>query len=171
MIIRRERAADHEAVQGVHADAFRAAPAVEPMEVRLLDGLRADVGWLAHLSIVAELNGTVVGHCVCTRGFIGSWPVLGLGPVGVRPDMQGGGVGLALVHASIGAADATDEALIALLGSPGYYRRFGFVASRTHSITPPDAAWGDYFQVLPLSAYQPEIRGSFAYAAPFRDVT
>lgn len=132
-----------------------------------MDELRDCDGWLPALSIVAEIGGAVVGHVVTTRGFVGDVPALGLGPIGVLPSHQHRGVGLALVHATIGAAEALDEPLIALLGSTVYYARFGFVASTTFDITAPDLAWGDHFQVRTLTAYRPEIRGQFRYASPF----
>lgn len=44
-----------------------------------------------------------------------------LGPLGVAPSHQAAGIGSALVHAVLGAADALDEALVALLGAPAYY--------------------------------------------------
>lgn len=148
--------------------AFRRADSDdEPIEARLLDELRECDGWLPALSIVAELDGTVVGHVVTTRGFVGDIPALGLGPIGVLPSHQHRGVGLALMHASIGAADALDEPLIALLGSTAYYPRFGFAASTTLGITAPDPSWGAHFQVRTLTAYRPDIRGQFRYASPF----
>ncbi len=97
----------------------------------------------------------------------GSVLVLGLGPIGVDPDRQGDGIGSALMHAVLGAADALGDAIVALLGNPAYYGRFGFAPSRTYDITPPNAAWGDYFQVRTLTAYRPELHGTFHYAAPF----
>lgn len=139
----------------------------EPIEARLLDELRVCEGWLTALSIVAEIDGTVVGHVVTTRGFVGDVPALGLGPIGVLPSHQRHGVGLALMHASIGAADALDEPLIALLGSTDYYPRFGFASSTTVGITAPDPAWGEHFQVRTLTAYRPDIHGQFRYASPF----
>lgn len=140
------------------------------MEARLLDALRACEGWLPALSIIAEVDGVVVGHVVTTRGFVEHVPVLGLGPIGVSPSLQRDGVGLALMHATIGAAEALGEPLIGLLGSPGYYSRFGFVASSTFDIAPPDPAWGHHFQVRTLSAYRPDVTGEFRYAAPFDDL-
>lgn len=41
---------------------------------------------------------------------------LGLGPLAVRPDQQGQGVGQALMHAVLGAADALGKPFVALLG-------------------------------------------------------
>jgi putative acetyltransferase len=65
------------------------------------------------------------------------------------------------------AADALDEPLVALLGSPSYYRRFGFRAGTDYTITPPDPSTQPYFQVRPLAAYTPALRGAFTYPAPF----
>ena len=40
------------------------------------------------------------------------------------------------MHAVLGAADALGEPLAALLGDPGYYRRFGFELSTGYQIPP-----------------------------------
>ena len=171
MIVRREAAADVSATRAIQVAAFQKQDANrEPAEALLLDALRVCDGWLPELSIVAELDDTVVGHVVTTRGFVGDTPVLGLGPIGVLPSHQGRGIGLALMHASIGAADALAEPLIALLGSPDYYSRFGFVASTTVGVTAPDPAWGPAFQIRTLTMHRAEIRGRFAYAGPFDEM-
>ena len=167
MIVRREVPADVASVRLVQVAAFRTSPDEEPVEARLLDELRLDVGWLPKFSLVAEREGRVVGHAVCTRGYVGDVPALGVGPIGVEPSLQRGGVGLALVHAMIGAADASDEPLIALLGSPKYYGRYGFVPSEDVGIQSPDPSWGVHFQVRTLAAYDASIAGTFSYAAPF----
>ena len=169
MRVRREGPADRETVREIQAAAFSAGEG-EPMEVRLLDALRATDSWIPALSWVAEVNGRVVGHCVSTRGHVGDVSCVGLGPIGVVPDAQGKGVGSALINATIGAADALGEPLIALLGEPTYYTRFGFTPATSHGIEPPESAWGDYFQVLRLSAWTDSIRGSFQYAPPFNTV-
>ena len=120
---------------------------------------------------MADVDGEVVGHVVCTRGLLlPATAALGLGPIGVRPDLQGRGIGSALVHAVLGAADALDEAVVALLGSPGYHACFGFVASTSLGIDPPEADSGDHFQARPLAAYDASVRGTFRYAEPFEHV-
>lgn len=91
---------------------------------------------------------------------------LGLGPLSVLPDRQKSGIGSALVHAVLGAADALDERLVGLLGEPAYYRRFGFVPAESVGISAPEASWGDYFQVRTLTQYDGQT-GRFRYAAPF----
>jgi len=102
-----------------------------------------------------------------TRGHVGQDPVLALGPLAVRPDRQRHGVGSALMHAVLGAADALGEPLAALLGDPGYYCRFGFELSTACQITPPRPEWQPHFQVRVLSGYQPRLRGMFTYPEPF----
>jgi putative acetyltransferase len=173
MLIRREAAGDVEAIGRVHALAFRPGGAEgEPVEVALVDRLRRSSAWLPHLSLVAVAAGEVVGHVVCSRATVGSedHTVLGLGPIGVRPDRQRRGIGSALMHAVLGAAEACDEPLVGLLGEPAYYRRFGFVPATDLGIEAPDPAWGEYFQVRPLWSYGPALRGRFRYAPPFDDL-
>ena len=133
----------------------------EPPEARLLDELRECDGWMPGLSWIAEVDGSVVGHCVCARGHIGEVGCVGLGPIGVVPEAQRAGVGSALMHCSIGAADALGEPLIALLGDPAYYSRFGFVPSTNLGVRPPETSWGAHFQVLPLRTWTESITGSF----------
>ncbi|TKA03096.1 GNAT family N-acetyltransferase [Actinacidiphila oryziradicis] len=168
MLIRRETPADIPAVRAVTGAAFAKPETPVPVEVTLLDALRTCDGWLPALSLVATgAQDGVIGHVVCTRGHVGAAPVLALGPLSVHPGHQGRGVGLALVHSVLGAADALGEPLVALLGSPAYYRRYGFRPSTEYGVIAPDPGWGGYFQVRPLAAYQPALRGAFAYAEPF----
>lgn len=169
MLIRRETTADHDAVDAVHRAAFAdQAPGAEPVEVGLVSELRGDVGWNPALSLVAEdAAGSVVGHVICTVGSLDVGRAVGLGPIGVAPEQQGSGVGGALMHAVLGAADALDFDVVVLLGHLDYYPRFGFVAARTINIESPDPEWGDHFQARPLSRWTPDIGGQFRYAAPF----
>ncbi|MGW2325006.1 GNAT family N-acetyltransferase [Streptomyces sp. NPDC001700] len=168
MLIRRETPSDIAGVRDVTAAAFGKSEAAVPVEVTLLGELRTCDAWLPALSFVAAGDrGDVIGHVVCTRGHVGPDLALGLGPLSVHPAHQRRGVGLALMHAILGAADAFGESLVALLGSPAYYGRFGFRPASAYGITAPDPAWGDYFQVRPLTAYQPTLKGPFAYAEPF----
>jgi len=165
LTVRRERTGDADAIRAVHRAAFGADDAVE---ARLVDALRADSGWLPHLSLVAVRASEVVGHVVATRAWVGDVAALGVGPLGVLPASQRRGVGSALMYALLGAAQARDETLVGLLGEPAYYARFGFVAAAEHGITAPDPAWGRYFQALALT--RPPAAGVFKYAAPFGEL-
>ncbi|RKN11412.1 GNAT family N-acetyltransferase [Streptomyces radicis] len=169
MLIRREIPADVDAVRAVTAAAFATEEnAPEPFEAPLLDALRADPGWIPGLSLVAtDAVGDVIGHVVCTRGLVAATvPALGLGPLSVHPDHRGRGAGTALVHTALGAADARAEPLVAALGDPDWYGRFGFTTATEYAITPPDPAWTAAFQVRPLSAYTPSCAGPFTCPRP-----
>ena len=170
MLIRREQTGDVDVVQAIVAAAFARpnTPQQVPVEVALLGELRADKSWLPALSLIAAdpVSGEGVGHVVCTRGTIDVSPVLALGPLAVRPDWQRRGMGTALMHAVLGAADALDERLVGLLGNPEYYARYGFRASSEYGILPPKPQWGKHFQVRTLSAYRP-MPGTFTYPEPF----
>jgi putative acetyltransferase len=169
VIVRRERTIDQAAARAVQAGAFDSGDG-EPAEARLLDGLRECEGWIPALSWVVEIDGRVVGHNVCTRGHVDNVPCVGLGPIGVEPGAQRAGIGSALMHAMIGAADAGGEPLIALLGDPAYYSRFGFVTSTDIGVEAPDPVWGVHFQVLRLSNWTETITGRFRYSAPFDEI-
>lgn len=162
--VRQERDGDVEAIRAVHRAAFANGDA-EPVEVGLVDALRADHGWLPHLSLVAVIGDDLVGHGVATRASVDGAPALGLGPLAVRPARQGRGVGTALVRALLAAARSGGETLVGLLGAPGYYGRFGFVAAADLGVRAPDPAWGGHFQALALTGQAPT--GTFRYAAPF----
>lgn len=165
MLVRREHATDIPAIAEIHRAAFDG-----DVETNLVTALRASDAWLPPLSLVAELDGRVVGHVVCTRAHVGEVPALGLGPLGVDPAVQKSGVGSALMYAVLGAADALDEPVVVLLGHTDYYPRFGFEPATRFGITPPVPEWADHFQARPLSTYDSHLRGPFQYAAPFNDL-
>ena len=137
-----------------------------PGEVDLLQWLREDEGWLPDLSLVAVSEGRIVGHVVCTRAFVDDAPALALGPVSVHPELQGQGVGTALVQDVLVRAKTANETLDALVGEPAYYKRFGFVPAKELGLVSPDAGYGGYFQARSLGSGE-HPRGRFHFAAPF----
>ncbi|HET6869574.1 MAG TPA: hypothetical protein VFH80_26920 [Solirubrobacteraceae bacterium] len=74
------------------------------------------------------------------------------------------------MHAVIGAAEATSEPLIALLGDPDFYGRFGFVTASKIGVLAPDPNWGAHFQVRMLTDCPSSVAGTFHFAAPFEDL-
>jgi putative acetyltransferase len=171
VLIRRELAADIDAIHRVHTRAFAPAyPDAEPVEPKLTDDLRRSEAWIPQLSLVATEDNKVIGHVCCTRAHLlpGERPVVGLGPIGVDPGLQRRGIGATLMHAVIAAADALDEPLIVLLGHPEYYPRFGFVPAASLGIVPPEPSWQEAFMARPLTTYNRTLAGEFRYAVPFR---
>lgn len=173
MLIRRDLPADHAAIRAVIAEAFKdpAAPQDVPVEVGLVDALRASPEWIPQLSMVAESDeGTVVGYVVCTRGWVDDRPAVGLGPLAVAPTAQRQGAGSALMHAVLGAAEALDEPLVALLGHSEYYPRFGFRPADQLGVRARVAAWAPHFQARVLGNPQSALHGTFRYAQPFNEL-
>ena len=169
MYIRREYPSDRDAVYSLLDAAFadQAPPGETPYEIELTRQLFASDEYLPKLSLVAEISGEIVGFVIGTRGWVGGVDAVGLGPLAVTPGNQRTGVGSALMHTAIGAADALDVPILALLGSTEYYPRFGFVTSTEVGIESPEAEWGAHFQIRTLTTHQPNQTGTFRYAAPF----
>jgi len=123
MSIRSERPQDRIGVDAVLRSAFPT-----DAEARLVDQLRA--GAHAPVSLVAEMDGRVVGHILFSPVTIGRANVsvrgLGLGPLAVLPSHQGRGVGSALVREGLTICRRQGWAFVVVVGGPGYYQRFGF---------------------------------------------
>jgi putative acetyltransferase len=127
MIIRQEQEQDHGAVKQVTADAFALVEHSDQTEPAIVAALR-DAGTLT-VSLVAVEGNEIIGHIafspVKIDGEDHRW--FGLGPVSVRPDRQGRGIGGALIREGLGKLRAQRAAGCVLLGDPAYYGRFGFV--------------------------------------------
>ena len=169
MNLRPEHAADHDAIRALHLAAF--APST--FEAEIVDALRAANDDVPDLCLVAsdgDGDETIVGHVMLSHAHVGEHPALGLGPIGVDPARQHQGIGAALMQEAIERASRTEYPLIALLGHPTYYPRFGFrPAAATFGITTHYQAPPEAWMALALPAYAPHIRGAFRYAPAFGD--
>jgi putative acetyltransferase len=166
MFVRMEYPTDAAQIRAVHEAAF-ARPDPRPAEADLVDALRLAGDLVPALCFVAVDHGGVIGHVACSRGTVGSRTLAALGPVAVAPSRQGQGVGHALLHAVLGAADALGEPAVVLLGDPAFYGRFGFAPAERHGVTPVDGSWGSAFQLRRLTAWDPGIGGTFRYPRAF----
>lgn len=173
LVLRDERPADRAEILELTAEAFAISPVTRlpvegtPIEVGLLQELFNCEEYLPEFSVVAEMGGEIVGHVIATRGWAGELPLLGLGPISVKPHLQGQGIGSALMQEMTRRAEAAGEPGIALLGSTVFYPRFGYRPASSLGIDAPDAGYGDYFQILPLPAWPAGHRATFRYATPF----
>ena len=174
MIVREQQADDYEAIRHVYAEAFRRpgfrppqSPGSVPPEVGLFGALWEAGDAIPEFSFTALTDSGIVGHVTASRATVATDPVVAVGPIGVLPGHQGTGIGSALMEALLAAADAAKVPLVALLGAPEYYRRFGFRPARELGVIPPEPEWGDGFQVRPLHAYTESVAGRFQYAPGF----
>ena len=126
MILRPEREGDIDAIRTLTETAFRTAPHADGTEHLIIDRLRA-AGALT-LSLVAEADGTIVGHVAFSPVSLsdGSRGWYGLGPISVDPSRQGEGIGGKLIGEGLERLKALGATGCVLLGDPAYYSRFGF---------------------------------------------
>lgn len=162
MDIRDECPDERAAIRVITTAAFETAPHSSGTESAIVDALR-DAGALT-LSLVAADEGEVVGHVafspVMIDGSDRDW--YGLGPVSVRPDHQGRGIGRALVEAGLERLRGAGAHGCVVLGDPAYYARFGFRADGALSY--PDVP-AEYFQSLGFVGPVP--KGEVSYHAAF----
>jgi putative acetyltransferase len=126
MIIRHETTSDIETITQVTIAAFRTLPISNHTEQYIIKALRA-AGALI-LSLVAEIDGRVVGHIAFSPVTIsdGSKNWYGLGPVSVLPNYQRKGIGKSLIKEGLSLLKQLGGQGCALVGDPSYYKRFGF---------------------------------------------
>ena len=152
--IRPELPVDLDQIHELHREAFRG-----PTEAELVDAIRAGADFLPELSLVAVASdGSVLGHVLVSR--VGFEPdpagsprrdALALAPLAVLPPHAGRGIGSALMHEALAVADRRDEALIAVLGPPSFYRRFGFGPAEEAGVRSPYDGAGAAYQVRPIA--------------------
>jgi putative acetyltransferase len=160
LIIRPERPADREVIRAVQEAAFE-----RPNEADLVDALRREAR--PFLSLVAERDGTIVGHICFTPVTIvpappasdrppdrdaGSDPAraMGLAPVAVVPSSQREGVGSSLVYRGLAECRRLGGEVVVVLGHPSYYPRFGFRAARPLGLTCEYLVPDEVFMALEL---------------------
>ena len=126
MILRKETVADIEAITEVTIAAFKNHPISNHTEQFIINSLR-DAGALT-ISLVAEIDGRVVGHIAFSPVLIsdGTKDWYGLGPVSVLPDYQKQGIGKSLINEGLSLLKDMGGKGCALVGDPNFYKRFGF---------------------------------------------
>ncbi len=129
--LRAETPADVAEVDSLIRAAFADNPHSRQTEADIVRQLR-EAGDLA-LSLLAQAGepqspGPLLGQATFTAVTIsgGACNWFGLGPLSVRPDRQGAGVGAELVRQGLRALQQLGAAGCLVLGEPAYYGRFGF---------------------------------------------
>jgi putative acetyltransferase len=118
VLIRSETSADVSAIAEVTVAAFKTLVISNHTEQFIIAALRAAKALT--VSLVAEVDGRVIGHIA----FSPNW--YGLGPVSVLPECQRRGIGSALIQEGISRLKDLGARGCCLVGHPEYYRRFGF---------------------------------------------
>lgn len=121
MRIRAEVPRDYLSVHQITAAAF----GVET-EAKLIGVLRAQASPV--VSLVAEDNGTLVGHILFSPVSLPGSEALamGLAPMAVTPLRQRRGIGSALVRAGLARCQELGAVAVVVVGHPEFYPKFGF---------------------------------------------
>jgi len=138
IIIRQETQDDYNWVIELTEKAFETLEISDHNEGKLVDKLRKAPTFIEELSLVAELNGQVVGHILFTPIIIDNgeqqFPSLVLAPVSVLPAFQKQGIGTELILAGHQKAKELGFQSVILIGHPEYYPRFGYKPASTWGI-------------------------------------
>ena len=126
MIIRPERITNYATISTLHARAFGNRPG-EAIIVALHRQRRT---FDPELSLVAEINGRIVGHILFSphqmRLLDQTVPTVNLAPIAIDPAYQGRGIGSQLITEGHVIAAAKGYIVSILLGHTSYYPRFGY---------------------------------------------
>ena len=142
--IREEQPGDAAAIRDVNRRAFG-----KDQEANVVDALRSNGAWL--LSLVATLDGQVVGHIIYSpitiaESLIGA----ALGPMAVLPEHQRQGIGTKLVDVGNQRIEKAGWPFIIVVGHANFYSRFGFVPASVHGIRCQWEVPDDVFMLLIL---------------------
>jgi putative acetyltransferase len=167
-LIRSENPEDIPAIRIVNERAFG-----RPAEADLVDALRRNGKTL--VSLVAEVNGSVVGHILFSpvtieteaQKFLG----VGLAPLAVLPEFQNRGVGSLLVEYGLEQCRAAGHSFVVVLGHANYYPRFGFTKASRFGIKCEYEVAEDHFMAIELHEGVLQNRTGIArYQSEFNEV-
>lgn len=168
MNIRPEKRSDYQAIAEVNRLAFE-----RENEAQLVEKIRRSERYIPQLSLVAELDRTVIGHIMFSCVDLvdeETKQVLLLAPLAVKPKFQNRGIGSKLVRVGLESAEAIKEPLILVLGHSNFYSRFGFMPSKHYQIEPPFPVPEEVFMIKPLKNYRQYYRGKVILPLAFKEV-
>jgi putative acetyltransferase len=160
--------ADHSALLRVVEDAF--GPDEGAKVAHLVTALE-DAGHV-RASLVAEVDGAVVGHVMLSRSWVDAEralvEVVVLSPLSVAPTHHGQGIGGALLAAAVTEAERLGAPVVFLEGDPAYYSTRGWQPAGPLGFTKPSTRIPDAaFQAIVLAGHEEWMSGALVYCDPF----
>lgn len=167
MLIRQERTEDYKTVYALILQAFETAEHRDGNEQDLVAALRGSDAFIPSLSLVAEVDGEIVGHILFTKAWVGTKEVLALAPLSVRPGFQKQGIGTALIHEGHRIAKQLGYPYSLVVGSESYYPRMGYMPAETLGIKTPEGIPPVNFMANKLQRDAEPLYGTVIYAKEF----
>lgn len=147
--IRPESSGDYVLIRKVNDLAFG-----QTTEGALIEKLRLNPGFNEHLSLVAEVDGQVIGHIlffpISIRGDSKTFPSLALAPMAVLPEFQKKGIGGQLIIRGLAVAKEYGFRSVIVLGHQDYYPKFGFTPASKWRIKAPYDVSDEVFMAVEL---------------------
>jgi predicted N-acetyltransferase YhbS len=167
MFIRKEETKDYETVYSVVKRAFDSADHADGNEHDLVNALRVSDAFIPELSLVAEIDGKIVGHIMFTKAKVVNETVLALAPLSILPEYQKQGIGTALIKEGHKIAKELGYTYSIVLGSENYYPRVGYLPAVDFGIRPSFDVPSENFMAYRLRENAPNICGILKYAKEF----
>ena len=167
MKIRQEQPSDYAAVYEVVKTAFATAEHSDGTEQDLVEALRHSPSFIPELSLVAVLDGKIVGHVLFTKVTVGGRTELALAPLSVLPACQRQGIGQALMAEGHLAARRLGFDYSIVLGHPGYYPKAGYRPASLYGIKAPFEVPDENFMALKLNPSAGLLDGTVEYDGAF----
>ncbi len=167
LIIRTEKPCDYPKVYDVVTKAFQTAEHSNGKEQDLVNALRESPSFIPELSLVAEQDGSIVGHILFTKAYIGKEKVLALAPLSVLPACQNQGIGQALIKRGHEIAKSLGYPFSIVLGHAQYYPKAGYVPASKYGIKPPFEAADENFMAICLNEPSQKLNGIIKYDKAF----
>jgi putative acetyltransferase len=162
--IRSRNTEDKPSILAVVREAFTSAERDGQEEVDIVVSTWALGATPDGLELVAVSGGEVIGHVLGATGSLDGHEIVAIAPLCVAPARQGQGIGSALMEELLRRTARQGWPLVAILGNPAYYQRFGFEPSGPLGIVyPPVGGDSPHFQVRRLPSFEPSLQGEFRY--------
>ena len=167
MKVRPERRSDYAVVYEVVKVAFASAEHSDGNEQDLVTALRNSGTFVPELSLVAEVDGTIVGHILFTKADVDGHTVLALAPLSVLPTYQKQGIGLALMAEGHRIAKELGFDYSVVLGHAEYYPKAGYRPASRLGIKAPFDVADENFMAVKLNPDAKELHGVMRDDAAF----
>ncbi|MCM1256512.1 MAG: N-acetyltransferase [Roseburia sp.] len=169
--IRSFRNGDLQSVKEVLRESFFAEGKDEVYnEWEFAERVLKDEGFRKQLCLVASEGEEIIGYCLMTDARIEEEEGLALGPVAVREEYRGKGVGTRLIDVCLGRAREAGFPWAVVLGGE-FYHRFGFETAKTWGVFLPEGQQGnECLQILFFDAgFQGVSQGEIRFCDSFYD--
>ena len=156
LIIRKETEKDYYNTELMTQRAFWNKHHLGCDEHYLVHLLRTDTEYIPEISLIAEVDGKVVGAILYSKARVEDngmiHEVITFGPLCVDPDYWDMGIGGELLRTTMELAREKGHKAIIIYGEPDYYPRHGFVTCDHYGITTPDGKNFSAFMCIELVA-------------------